>query len=608
MQAAPTWQESSTPTKYAPAERANATDIIMDNARLRPTHPAFARKVDGVWTTVTSREFAEQVTALAGGLLAAGIVPGDRIAVMSGTRYEWTLCDFAIWTVGAVTVPVYETSSAAQVAWILSDSGAVAAFVENERYAAVVQKVRPPATRHIWRIDDDDLDDLATPGRSIPDDQVERRRRSTRTDDLASIVYTSGTTGRPRGCMITHGNLLAEVHNVAHADGIDETVVGEDTRLLLFLPQAHILARVVALVAIHNGAQLAHTSDLKNLPNYLREYRPTLVLGVPRVFEKLYNTAQRTAQAAGHARLFRAAEAIAVAYSQRLQSGRPGHWLRLQRTVFDRLVYAKLRAALGGRVRYACSGGAPLGAQLGHFLRGAGVTVLEGWGATETTAGVTLNLPAACRIGTVGRPVPSSTVRIGPGNEILVKGPNVFRGYWHDEAATAEAFDPDGWLQTGDLGQLDDGYLTITGRKKDIVITAGGKNVAPALLEDRLRAHWLIDQCLIVGDRMPYIGALVTLDPDFLTQWKREHGKTPIADLADLRHDPELRATIQQAVNEANLAVSAAEAIKRFRILANPFMVGDELTPTQKVRRKHVLTKLADEVEALYATSTPARS
>ena len=605
MDAASTWPESHTPPKHATTRDANATDDIMDNARRRPTHPAFARRVDGVWNTVTSLEFADQVAALAAGLVAAGIAPGDRIALMSGTRYEWALCDFAIWSVGAVTVPIYETSSAVQVAWILRDSGAAAAFVENERYAGAVSQAGS-SVRQIWLMDRGDLDDLSASGRSVPRDQVEQRRRGIRAEDLATVVYTSGTTGRPRGCLITHGSLVAEVRNVGHAEGIAETVVNEDTRLLQFLPLAHVLARVVTLVAIRNGALVAYTSDLKNLTTYLREFRPTLVLAVPRVFEKLYNTAQRTAQAAGHARLFRAAETAAVAYSERLQTGRPGAWLKLRRRMFDRLVYAKLRAALGGQVSYACSGGAPLGARLGHFLRGTGVTILEGWGATETTAGVTLNLPAHCRIGTVGRPVPGSTVRIGPGNEILVKGPNVFRGYWHDEAATAEAFDPDGWLHTGDLGRLDDGYLTITGRAKDIIITAGGKNVAPAGLEDRLRAHWLIDQCLLVGDRMPYIGALITLDPEILAEWKRQHGKAHITDLADLRDDPELLAAIQQAVDEANLAVSAAEAIKRFRILVNPFVVGDELTPTQKVRRRHVLAKLADEVEAIYTPSAPA--
>jgi long-chain acyl-CoA synthetase len=603
MQPVSSWPEFHTPPKYTVTERANATDDVVDNARLRPAHPAFARRVDGVWITVTAYEFAEQVVAVAAGLMAAGVSPGDRVALMSGTRYEWTLCDFAIWSAGAVTVPVYETSSAEQVTWILHNSGAVAAFAENDRYAATVRQVRPATMRHVWRINGGALDELAAAGRSISHDQVEQRRRRIGAEDLASIVYTSGTTGRPRGCMITHGALVAETRNVAAADGIAETVVNQDTRLLLFLPLAHILTRAVALVAIRNGAQLAHTSDLAELPTCLREYRPTLVLGVPRVFEKLYNTAQRSAHAAGRTRLFQAAEATAIAYSERQQTGRPPARLRLRRLLFDRLVYAKLRAALGGRVRYACSGGAPLGARLGHFLRGAGVTVLEGWGATETTAGVTLNLPAACRIGTVGRPLPGNTVRIGSGQEILVKAPNVFRGYWNDETTTAEAFDPDGWLRTGDLGRLDDGYLTITGRKKDILITAGGKNVAPALLEDRLRAHWLIDQCLIVGDRMPYIGALITLDPVFLAEWRRERGKELFADVS---HDVDLVAMVQQAVDDANLAVSAAEAIKRFRILARPFTVGDELTPTQKVRRNHVLKKLAVEIEALYAPSPPA--
>jgi long-chain acyl-CoA synthetase len=606
----PAWWH--TPPRYEPAPRANATDDIIDNARHRPAAPAFAHLVAGSWRTVTAGEFAGRVAALAAGLMAAGIGPGDRIALMSATRYEWSLCDFAIWTVGAVTVPVYETSSASQVEWILTHSGAVAAFVENDRYAALVDQAGAPALCRVWRMDGDGLDRLAASGRSLPPELVEQRRRGVHAGDLATIVYTSGTTGRPRGCMITHGNLLAEVRNVAAADGIRETVVNENTRLLMFLPLAHVLARVVALVAIHNGAQLAYTSDLEHLPDHLGTYRPTLLLAVPRVFEKLYNTAQHSAQAAGHGRLFRAAESAAVAYSERLQTGRPTAWLRLRRAAFDRVAYARLRAALGGQVRYACSGGAPLGTRLGHFLRGAGVTVLEGYGATETTSGVTLNLPAACRIGTVGRPLPGTTVRIDASAEVLVKGPTVFRGYWRDDAATAETFDPDGWLRTGDLGRLDDGYLTIVGRKKDLIITAGGKNVAPALLEDRLRAHYLVDQCLIVGDRRPYVGALITLDPAFLADWNRDHGKEPGGDVAGLRDDPDLRAALQQAVDEANLAVSAAEAIKRFRIVAGPFVVGDELTPTQKVRRHHVLAKLADDVAALYAgpmtrTGTTAR-
>ncbi|WP_280844014.1 MULTISPECIES: long-chain fatty acid--CoA ligase [unclassified Streptomyces] len=582
----------------------NATDDIVDNALHHPDHEAFARKVDGVWRPVTSREFADEVRALAAGLMAAGIAPGDRIALMSGSRYEWMLCDFAIWTAGAVCVPVYETSSPVQVAWILRDSGAKAAFVEDEERARVVADAGVASVGQVWRMDGG-FGHLTELGRSVSPELVERRRREVGADRLATIVYTSGTTGRPRGCLISHGNLVAEVRNVALADGIAENVLTDSTTILMFLPLAHVLARVVALAAVHNGAQIAHTSDLENLTTELRTYRPTLLLAVPRMFEKLRNTAQRTAAADGHTRLFRAAEATAVAYSESLDHGGPGVWLRVRHRVFDRLVFAKLRAALGGRVAYACSGGAPLGARLGHFLRGAGVTVLEGWGLTETTSGVTLNLPTAQRVGSVGRPLPGCAVRIGPGGEVLVKGPNVFGGYLHDKQATAEAFDTDGWFRTGDVGELHDGYLTITGRKKDLIITAGGKNVAPAPLEDRLRAHWLIDQCVLVGDQRPYIGALVTLDPEFLTWWEREHSRPQAVGIAELRRDPELMSAIQAAVDEVNGTVSAAEAIRRFRILSRGFVVGEELTPSQKVRRGYVIAKFAADIEALYAPARP---
>ena len=579
---------------------------MVNNALWRPYHAAFARKVDGAWRTVTSREFAAQVTALAAGLIAAGVEVGDRIAVMSGTRYEWMLCDFAIWTAGAVSVPVYETSSPAQVAWILRDSGAVAVFVENQKYAALVEEAGAPSVRHVWLMDRG-LTDLVAQGRSVTAGVVEQRRSGIRADTLATIVYTSGATGQPKGCMISHGNLVAEVRSVALADGIDD-VLNERATILLFLPLAHILARVVGLAAVHTGAQLAYTSDIRNLPTELRSYRPTLVLAVPRVFERLYNTARHTATAGGHARLFQAAEATAVAYSRSLEAGGPSVWLRTKHRVLDRLVYAKLRSAMGGRVTYACSGGAPLGTRLGHFLRGAGVTILEGWGLTETSAAVTLNLPAAQRIGSVGQPLPGCAVRIDPDGEVLVRGPNIFDGYWHNDPATAEAFDDDGWFHTGDLGALDDGYLSITGRKKDLIVTASGKNVAPAFLEDRLRAHWLIDQCVLVGDRRPYIGALITLDAEFFVQWKREHHKPPAARVADLRRDPDLVSTLQIAVDEANNLVSRAEAIRRFRIVPGSFVVGDELTPTQKVRRDYVLRKLSADVEALYATESTAAS
>lgn len=581
--------------------RVNAADVIFDNAVLRPDHRAFARKVDGAWHPVTARAFADEVTELAAGLIAEGIEPGDRIALMAGTSYEWMLCDFAIWSAGAVTVPIYETSSVEQVGWILEDSGAVAAFVEHERHAGAVEAARPCRLRRVWRFDAG-LDDARAAGRSFPLGSVRLRRATTRADTPATLVYTSGTTGRPKGCVITHGNLAAEVLSVAAAEGVSDRVLTEQSSILLFLPLAHILARVVGLAAVHNGVQIACTSDLRNIAEELRGYRPTVLLAVPRVFEKLYDTARLAAEAGGHGRLFHAAELTATRYSQALEAGGPGGWLRAKRRVYDRLVYAKLRAALGGRVTYACSGGAPLGSRLGHFLRGAGITILEGWGLTETSAAVTLNLPGEQRIGTVGPPLPGCAARLDTDGEVLVRGPNVFHGYWRNDAATEEVFDEDGWLRTGDLGVLDGEYLVITGRKKDLIVTASGKNVAPALLEDRLRAHWLVDQCVLVGDRRPYVGALVSLDPEPFARWKHEHHKPSGASATDLREDPDLVATLQDAVDEVNRAVSAAEAIRRFRVVPGPFVVGEELTPTQKVRRDYVLTKLAADVDALYAS------
>jgi long-chain acyl-CoA synthetase len=594
-------REWSTPPRFVVPAEVNATDDVFDNATRRPDHAAFARSVDGVWRTVTAKQFADQVTALAAGLIATGIRPGDRIALMSATRYEWALCDFAILTVGAVTVPVYETSSAEQVAWILRDSDAAAVMVENAAQLAVVDAAGAASVRHRWLIDGGDLDTLAASGKSISAAEVQQRRREVSAERLASIVYSSGTTGRPKGCMISHRSLVAEVRNTAHAEGVSETVLTDRSSILLFLPLAHIFARAVQMAAVHNGTTIAHTGDLQHLPTTLREFRPTILLAVPRVFEKLFNTASQSAASAGHARLFRAAEATATAYSHSLDTGHTGLWLRLKRRAFDRLVYTKLRDAMGGRVTHAVSGGAPLGARLGHFLRGAGVTILEGYGLTETTAGVTLNLPSAQHIGSVGRPLPGCTVRVAADGEVLVKGPNVFAGYWHDEPATRQAFDAQGWLRTGDLGTLDNGYLTITGRKKDLIITASGKNVAPAFFEDRLRAHWLVDECLLVGDRRPYIAALLTLDPLAFVQWKQQHRKPAGATVAQLRHDPSLRATIQTAIDEVNQAVSHAEAIKQWQVLPDQFTLGDELTATQKLRREHVLAKLADEIDALYS-------
>ena len=582
----------------------NLTDDVFGHAERWPEHPGFSRRVADTWVPVTYRETAEQVTRLAAGLISSGVHVGDRVALFSRTRFEWMLCDFAIWTAGGVTVPVYETSSAEQVQWILTDSGAVAAFVETEDHAKTVSQlpVTPPDLREVWVIDSGGLDRLVAAGRDVSAETVMERRRVVTSDSLATIIYTSGTTGRPKGCAITHANLLAEIRNVCTAHGVRELVFNDETRTLHFLPLAHILARSIQLGAVHNRVHLAHTGDMKTIAPQLVEFRPTSVLSVPRVFERIYNTAQHKATAEGKGRIFDLADATALAYSQSLDTGGPGPILRLRHAVFDRLVYSKVRAALGGEVRYSVSGGAPLCARLGHFFRGIGINVLEGYGLTETCAGVTLNLPGRQRIGSVGRPIPGCSIRIADDGEVLIKGGNVFQGYWRNDEATHEVFDQDGWFHSGDLGELDDdGYLTITGRKKDILVTSSGKNVAPMVLEDRLRAHWLVSQCVVVGDRRPFIGALVTIDLEAFVPWKMEAGKPSTASVPDLHEDPDLLASLQVAVDDANKAASAAEAIKKFRVLTVDFTEETgELTPTLKVKRHIVLKTFGAEVEALY--------
>jgi len=596
--------EFGMPPNYVPGPGENLSDDVFTHAEQAPEQVGFSRPVDGRWVPVTYRELAEEVTRLAAGLIAAGIRPGDRVALCSHVRYEWMLCDFAIWAAAGVTVPIYETSSAEQIEWILSDSGAVAAFLETPGHAGTVAETQlsRPDLRNVWVIDSGGLEALISAGSSVSDETVTKRRHEARSASLATIIYTSGTTGRPKGCEITHANLLNEVHNVCGAESITENVYNQDTRTLQFLPPAHILARSIQLAAVHNRVHIAYTSDVKNIVARLVEFRPTVVLSVPRVFEKVYNTAKHKAAAEGHGRLFAIAENTAMAYSRSLESGGPGLLLRLRHRLFDRLVYGKLRAALGGDVLWSVSGGAALGARLGHFFRGIGITILEGYGLTETCAGVTLNLPDSQRIGSVGRPVPGCTIRIAQDSEVLIKGGNVFRGYWQNDEATQAVFDKDGWFHSGDLGVLDkDGYLSITGRKKDLIVTSSGKNVAPMVLEDRLRAHWLISQCLVVGDARPFIAALVTIDTDALAHWKQAAGKPAEATVADLREDPDLLAALQSAVDDANKAVSAAEAIKKFRVLTTDFTEeSGELTPSLKVKRHIVLKAHDDEVESLY--------
>ena len=595
-------REFTVPATITIPDDATLGDTAYDNAKNYPDTVSFSRRVDGRWEDVTAARFADEVTAVAKGLIASGIEPGQRVALMSKTRYEWSLLDYAIWAAGAVTVPVYETSSTEQVHWILSDSGAVAAVVETAEHEAIIDTLRDqlPELARVWRIDNDAVGTLTGLGKSLDDDEVDRRRAAVRAEDLATIIYTSGTTGRPKGCLLTHRNLLFDV--LTSSEGLRD-VFNESSSTLLFLPLAHVFGRVIQCGALVYRVRVGHTADVRNLLADLAEFRPTFVLSVPRVFEKLYNSAKQRTHADGKGRIFDVAEQVAVAYSEAQDKGRVPLRLRAPHALFDRLVYGKLRAALGGECRAAISGGAPLGTRLGHFFRGIGITVYEGYGLTETSAGACLNLEGALKIGTVGRPIPGVSVRIADDGEILLRGANIFPGYWHNEDATAEALGEDGWFRSGDIGEIDgDGYLTITGRKKELLVTAGGKNVAPAVLEDRLRAHPLISQAMVVGDRQPFIGCLVTIDPEAFPTWRQGHGKPAEATVADLREDPDLRAEIQAAIDEANKAVSKAEAVRKFRILPRDFTeAGGELTPTMKLKRSVVLKEYADEVTAIYS-------
>jgi long-chain acyl-CoA synthetase len=583
---------------------ANLTDVIFRRAQTEPDAVVLRRRSGaGDWQDVTAARFGAEVAALAGGLVAAGIGPGDRVALMSRTSYEWTLIDYACWAAGAVTVPVYQTSSAAQVEWILADSSACAVFAETSAHAEIIGSVRGrlPGLARLWMTGE--LDALASGGARIGTEELEQRRTGRTAADLASIVYTSGTTGQPKGCQITHGNLLADVRNAVAA--LPEIFEVPGCSTLLFLPLAHVFARIIQVGYLEAGAILGHWPDMGTLAEGLREFHPTFLLAVPRVFEKVYDGAQQQASAsAAGARIFAAAAQTAVAWSTARDGAGPGLALRLRHAVFGRLVYRRLRAAIGGRIQYAISGGAPLGEQLGHFFRGAGITVLEGFGMTETTGAVTVNRPGRNKIGTVGQPLPGAAVRIAGDGEIQVKGHSVFAGYWRNDAATRDVLGPDGWLRTGDTGILDDeGFLRVIGRKKELIVTAGGINVAPAVLEDRLRANPLVSQAMVVGDGRPYVACLVTLDPEALDLWKMRHGRPADATPRDLAGDPELVAEIQRAVDDANKAVSRAESIRRFRILPVDFTeASGELTPSLKVRRDVIAKEFAADIEALYSS------
>ncbi|SCG41300.1 long-chain acyl-CoA synthetase [Micromonospora echinaurantiaca] len=597
-------REFSVPPIVTVGDAANLTDPVWDNAEVAPDAVQFVRpeRAGGGWVDVTCRQFRDDVVAVARGLVAAGVRPGDRVGLMSRTRYEWTLVDYAIWAAGGVTVPIYETSSAEQAAWILADSGAVACVVETNAHATLLAGVRDrlPELGQVWQIDLGGVDDLVAAGASVDPAEIDRRRAALRSGDVATIIYTSGTTGRPKGCVLTHRNMYADI---ANAVPVLPNLFNPGASTLLFLPLAHAFARLIQIGVVHARATMRHCSDTKNLVADLQDFRPTFVLSVPRVFEKVYNAAKQKAEADGKGKIFARAEAVAIAYSEALETSRgPGLALRAQHVLFDKLVYGKLRAALGGRCRDAISGGAPLGARLGHFFRGIGVTVLEGYGLTETSPAAAANLPSGTRIGTVGRPLPGVTIRTDDDGEILIAGDLIFQGYWRNEAATAEAITSDGWFRTGDLGQLDsDGFLTITGRKKEIIVTAGGKNVAPAVLEDQVRAHPLISQCVVVGDRQPFIAALVTIDEEALPAWLAGAGLPQGTTAEQVRAHEGLRAEIQQAIDLANRAVSKAEAIKVFRILPRDFTEATgELTPSLKVKRQVVHKTYAAEIAEIY--------
>jgi long-chain acyl-CoA synthetase len=597
-------REFSVPASFTVDEHDNVVGSVFSHERDDPDHVIIQRLVDGSWSDVTCAQVAAQVRSAALGLIAAGVKPGDRVALLSATRYEWPIIDFAILATGAVTVPIYETSSAEQVRFILSDSGAVVAFAETDEHANKIDQLRGelPELRKVFRIagtGPSALDELAEAGKATDAAELDARLSAVESADVATLVYTSGTTGRPKGCELTHSNLL---HEMRGAKACFPALLDKGEKLLVFLPLAHVLARAITISAYSNKVTLGFTSDVKNLVPTLGVFKPTLVVSVPRVFEKVYNTAEQNARNDGKGKIFEIAATTAIEWSQAQDTGGAGLLLKAKHALFDRLVYGKLRAALGGNCHAAISGGAPLGARLGHFYRGVGVTIYEGYGLTETSAAITVNRIDDVKVGSVGKLLPGNSMRINDDGELLVSGGVVFGGYWHNEQETKAAIS-DGWFHTGDLGAIDDkGFLTIVGRKKEIIVTAGGKNVAPALLEDRLRAHPLISQAMVVGDAQPFIAALITIDPEAFPAWKTRNGKDAGASVGDLAEDPDLMAEVELAVKDANQAVSHAESIRKFRILPVDFTEDTgELTPTLKVKRKVVAEKFASDIDALYA-------
>ena len=590
----------STPALVPAATTGNLTNLTAERAWFEGDRIMISRPLGDGWQPVTARELDEEIRATAKGFIATGLKVGDRVAIMAKTRYEWTILDFAIWYAGGVVVPIYETSSAEQIEWILKDSGSVAIVVETPALADLAKPVLTHDCRNMWIITESALATLAKAGAEVSDEQIAERRGALTPDTLATLIYTSGTTGMPKGVQITHGNFLFECANVVQ--GANDLFLKPGGSTLLFLPVAHVFGRMIQIGAITAGLHLAHCSDITRLQQDLGTFKPTFVLAVPRIFEKVYNGAEAKADAAGKGKIFRKAAAIAIAYSEASDTGKIPLLLRVQHTIFDRLVYSKIRHALGGNVEAAISGGAPLGKRLGHFYRGAGVRVLEGYGLTETTAGATLNLTLHQKVGSVGKPVPGITIAIAPDGEVLIKGPILMRGYWQNDQANKEVFSEDGFFRTGDLGTLDEeGYLSIVGRKKELIVTSGGKNVAPAVLEDRVRAHTLVSQCVVLGDNQPFIAALITLDADAVKSWAGVNKKAGSA-ISDLCHDPDLLSVIQTAVDDANKAVSRAESIRKFTVLPVDFSIAEgQMTAKLSVKRHIVAEQFAKEISELFS-------
>ncbi|MGM1030186.1 MAG: AMP-dependent synthetase/ligase [Actinomycetota bacterium] len=599
--------EGVTPPVVPADPEANVTDLLEETLLNHPDAPLFAVPDGEGWRDISTREFHRQVVALAKGLVAAGVQPGDSVGFMCKVRYEFSLVDFALWYAGARMVPVYETSAPSQIQWILSDGGATRAILEDAELVSRFDEAHGdlPAVTDVWRIDRGDLDRLVEQGKDVPDDEIERRRSLAVGSDVATIIYTSGSTGRPKGTMITHANFVELCRN---ARVVMKDVVGPGTSTLLFVTQAHVFARFISVLAVAATVRVGHQSDTKKLLASLGTFRPTFFLAVPRVFEKVYNASEQKAEAGGKGKIFRRAAQVAVAHSKALDAGHVPLPLKLQFALFDRLVLNKLRTAMGGRVKYAVSGSAPLSTFLAHFYRSLGIRILEGYGLTETTAPLTVGLPDRFKIGTVGPALPGNGVKIAEDGEVLGKGVAVFAGYWQNEQATKEAFTEDGWFHTGDIGSLDeDGYLTITGRKKELIVTAAGKNVAPNTLEDPIRSNTIIGQPVIVGDQKPFVAALITLDAEMLATWLENHGHDKTMSLEQAAAHPAVLEEVRSAIQRANRLVSRAESVRKFAILPIEFVESSGyLTPKMSIKRHNIMNDFKPQIDDIYASNSTA--